>query len=173
MLPGTLRGVEMPRMPACPPGGGSSADGLPSAGPPSLTGRSRPGRRSSRLPATSCASRVRASRWPLAAHGRPGCCRQSGCPLTSIPLLLPSSPAAFVEIMAPAFQMAFFDGFIRPTLYNAHYGGWPAFAAGPATNTRPTRCRDCSPSLMPCPQLPQGGASTSLGPSCWDSPETA
>lgn len=36
--------------------------------------------------------------------------------------LLRPAPAAFVEIMAPAFQMAFFDGFIRPTLYNAHYG---------------------------------------------------
>ena len=31
-------------------------------------------------------------------------------------------PAAFIEIMAPVFSMAFFNGFVAPTLYNAHYG---------------------------------------------------
>lgn len=45
-------------------------------------------------------------------------------PLATAATLLPPclQPAAFIEIMAPVFSMPFFNGFIAPTLYNAHYG---------------------------------------------------
>lgn len=48
-------------------------------------------------------------------------------PPPSCPLLLPPVPLLppdpdFNEIMSPTFNMAFFDGFIRPSLYNAFFG---------------------------------------------------
>ncbi len=42
------------------------------------------------------------------------------CRLSLSAGLLPC--AAFIEIMAPLFRMDLFEGFIRPTLHNAHVG---------------------------------------------------
>ena len=44
--------------------------------------------------------------------------------------LLACAPLHRPQIMAPTFNMDFFDGFVRPTLYNAYVGGCPAAWVG-------------------------------------------
>lgn len=58
------------------------------------------------------------------------------------PLPTPPHPTAPRQIMCPAFEMNYFDGFIRPSLYNAHVGGLKQgrSCGGPCPCSMPAAC---------------------------------